>query len=238
MFSSTVNSRALVWARPVLACFLVGTVLRSLEISLTDPAPVAGAGQAPSARHGMLAGFSGGLRAVVAGGCWLRTNLAWESRDETATVTWLELTVAADERPAYFWINGARMLAYDMPGWKTGGDLARDEWFARRALDFLEKGRRRRGDDAALLIETANVHLRRRGDLLMAAYYYRRAAEQPGAPYYAARIHAELLQALGRPRDALAWLRQVLPHLPPDDADARRATVEARIRRLEEMTRQ
>jgi hypothetical protein len=53
------------------------------------------------------------------------------------------------------------------------------------------------------------------------------------APYYAARIHAELLQSLGRPGEALVWLRRVLPGLPAGEPAARRPVVEARIRALE-----
>ena len=59
------------------------------------------------------------------------------------------------------------------------------------------------------------------------------AAEQPGAPYYAARIYGELLRELGRPAEALAWLRQILPALPADDPAARRDVVVQRIKLLE-----
>ena len=60
----------------------------------------------------------GGMRSVVAGGFWLRADLAWERRDPVETTALLELTVAADERPLYFWLNGARILAYDVPAWQ------------------------------------------------------------------------------------------------------------------------
>ena len=56
----------------------------------------------------------------------------------------------------------------------------------------------------------------------------------PGAPYYAARIHGELLQAMGRPQEALHWLREILPGLPDNDPAARREVVLERIRALEE----
>ncbi len=203
----------------------VGWGLRAFEPALLVATPTA---------RPML---PGGLRPLVAGGCWLRANLAWERRDEAATIAWLDLTVAADARPAYFWLNGSRMLAYDLAEWGAETGSKRNEDFAQRALAFLEKGVRGRGADPALLIEMGNLHLRRRGDLEKAAYYYRCAAKQPGAPYYAARIHAELLLALGRPAEALAWLRQVLPALPEDDPAARRGVVVARIRALEAAVR-
>jgi alkylated DNA nucleotide flippase Atl1 len=67
-----------------------------------------------------------------------------------------------------------------------------------------------------------------------AAACYRQAAELPGAPYYAARIHGELLRELGRPAEALAWLRRVAEKLPGDDPTARREVVLERIRALEQ----
>lgn len=225
---------------PALAWLLLlpaGGLLRSLEpqasVAMSAPAQPRRAPAGP----GSFAAWPGGLRPVVASGFWLRANLAWERRDRAAATALIELTVAADERPAYFWLNGARMLAYDMPEWLpvTAPMAARQEAaekLAQQALRFLEKGLRWRGADAELFIEMANIHLRR-GDWEKAARHYRLAAEQPGAPYYAARIHAELLLRLGRPREALAWLRAVLPGLPTDEPAARREVVAARIGALE-----
>jgi tetratricopeptide (TPR) repeat protein len=192
-----------------------------------------------SAGHGGMLALLGGMRSIAASGCWLRANLAWERRDQVATPALIDLTVAADERPLYFWLNGARILANDMPEWRMAGPVPRafrpiaNEEQAQLALRFLEKGLRWHGTEAALYIEMANIHLRRRGDLNEAARYYRLAAEQPGAPYFAARIHAELLRELSRPAEALAWLRQILAVLPADDESARRDVVLERIKLLE-----
>jgi tetratricopeptide (TPR) repeat protein len=236
MHSSTVNSRPLAWLRPVMALLAGGFLLRAVE----QPAPAALRGEQLTALAGQggLPAVLGGLRSAVAGGFWLRANLAWERRDAERTAALLELTVAADARPAYFWLNGARMLAYDVPEWLpvSAPAVVRQqvgEAQAQRALDFLAKGLRWHGSEAGLYVEQAHIHLRRRGDLASAARCYRLAAEQPGAPYYTARVYAELLVELGRPQEALAWLRQVLPALPADDPAARRDVVKARIRTLE-----
>lgn len=195
---------------------------------------------AAGAGHGGTLALLGGMRSAVASGCWLQTNLAWEKRDLAATRALIQLTVAADERPLYFWLNGARMLACDLPEWRMTGFMPAamrpriNEEQAQEALQFLEKGLRWHGPAAALYIEMANIHLRRRGDMVNAARCYRLAAEQADAPYYAARIHAELLRGLGRPEEALAWLRQILPALPEDDPLARRDVVVERIKALEQ----
>jgi tetratricopeptide (TPR) repeat protein len=80
----------------------------------------------------------------------------------------------------------------------------------------------------------ANIRLRALGDRAGAAALFRQAAELPGAPWYAARIHAELLREMGRPLEALAWLRQILPDLPADNPAAQRAVVQERIKGLEQ----
>ena len=94
-------------------------------------------------REGTLA-VLGGMRSAVASGFWLRANRAWERRDEAGTTALIELAVAADERPLYFWLNGARIFAYDLPEWQlaavpTAIRQRVTAQQARRALDFLEK---------------------------------------------------------------------------------------------------
>lgn len=212
--------------------------LRPLEQSLASAGWRGEQLAALAGRGGTLA-VLGGMRSVVAGGFWLQANLAWERRDAPATTALIDLTVASDERPLYFWLNGARMLAYDLPEWQLDATFPAavrqrvSAAGAQQALRFLERGRRWHGADPELDIEMGNIHLRRTGDLEAAARCYRRAAEQPGAPYYAARIHAELLRELGRPAEALAWLRNIREKLPADDPAARRDVVAARIAALE-----
>jgi tetratricopeptide (TPR) repeat protein len=218
----------------------MATMLRPLELTLAGAARVRPEQLIALAGHGTTLTVLGGLRSAVASGCWLQANRAWEQRDAASMVTWLELTVAADERPVYYWLNGARMMAYDMPEWRLTDSMPRayrrkihDEQ-AQSALQFLAKGLRWHGKDAALFIEMANLHLRCTGDLAQAAQCYRLAAQQDDAPYYAARIHAELLQKMGRLKEARDWLRQILPRLPEGDAAARKEVVVARIQALEQ----
>lgn len=237
MFSALASSSPFAKAAPVLLALLAGIACRELEEGSSTP--FRGAAKFDAYRHerGIWVQMVAGLRPLAAGACWLRANLAWERREGSATTAWVRFTVAADPRPAYFWLNGARIFAYDMPDWTAGAGAAEVQACAQRALRFLEDGLEQHGNDPLLLVEMANIHLHRRRDPEMAAIYYRRAAELPGAPFYAARIHAELLQALGRPHEALTWLRQVLPSLPAHDPAARRSVVEARIKALEQIVR-
>lgn len=226
------------WHRvlPLLLLLATGWVMRPLESRLAMPVAASGVGVAGS---GSTLAVLGGLRSVAAGAFWLRANLAWERRDPVATRTLLELTVAADSRPRYFWLNAARMIAHDFSEWRLDADapaalrdrVVREQ--AEAALAWLEQGLRRSGPSAELYIEMANLRLRTLGDREGAARSFRQAAQQPGAPWHAARIHAELLRSLGRPEEALAWLRQILPGLPADDPAARREVVAQRIAELE-----
>ncbi len=229
MFSVTAKSERVPRVLPLLVLAAVLLAVRPLEARLAVPAG--------NPAGGSLA-VLGGMRAVAAGGAWLQANLAWERHDVAATTAMLELTLAADDRPLYFWFNAARMMAYDFPVWRTAEapravqeKITAEE--AHRALDFLERGLARHPAKGAFYLEMANIRLRSLGDKEGASALFRLAAEQPGAPYHAARIHGEILRELGRPQEALAWLRSILPGLPADDPAARRDVVEQRIRELE-----
>src|SRR6478736_5264644 len=237
MSSSSASSRRFVGLLPLAVLLVAAGLLRSLENRLV-------ATELPAVQLRQLGGRGalgvlGGMRAAVAGGFWLQANCAWERRDAAETAALLNLTVAADERPLYSWLNGARMLAYDLPAWRITADLpeavrrqvAAEGADAARA--FLLAGLRVHPGSTELMIELANIELRARGDREAAAIWFRRAAGQPGAPYFVARIYAELLRDLGRPDEALAWLRQILPGLPTGDPAAARAVVEQRIKALE-----
>ena len=216
----------------------VWNTARARQPALRLDSSMAAAGQ------GVTLALLGGFRALVADGTWIRTYVQWEKRDLPGTETLLRLVVALDPRPAYFWINGARILAYDFPAWRierAGGydavpapDQQRiDREQAGLALRHLDAAMEFHPANPNLWVERANVQLNRLHDVEGAAESYRRAWEQPDAPYYAARMHAELLRRAGRPADALAWLVRLHPTLPKGDDAAREDHVLARIRELE-----
>lgn len=193
---------------------------------------------------GALFGWLGGFRALAADFLWLRLYAGWEERDLPGTQTLIRAVVAVDPRPMYFWLNGARILAYDLPVWRIaaegGYDLVTAERrkvieaeHARLALRHLESARRVQADQAPLWIEQANIELNKLGDVAAAAASYRRAWESPGGPYYAARIYAELLKRQGRKAEAYGWLCELHRKLPRDDEAADAPLVLVRIRELE-----
>lgn len=194
--------------------------------------------------QGATFGVLGGFRSITADFIWLRAHVVWETRDLPKTATLLRLASAVDPRPLYFWLNGARIVAYDMTAWRiaaAGGDevvpIAEQERIgaeqAGLALRRLDEAMAFHPASADLWIERANIQLNRLHDTEAAAASYRRAWEQPNAPYYAARLHAELLRRLGRKAEALAWLVKLHPQLPSGDEAACADLVLERIRDLE-----
>jgi hypothetical protein len=175
--------------------------------------------------QGVTVGLLGGFRAIVADFFWIKTNAVWEDSDLPATQTFIKLVTAIDPRPLYFWQNGSRMIAYDMPNWRIvaeGGydavPQARqrqiDEEQSGVALKYLREAFGHHPDAALLHIEIANVYLNRLKDTASAAKAYRLAAQQPNAPFYAGRIYAELLRRMGRNAEAYAWLKNLYSKLP------------------------
>jgi tetratricopeptide (TPR) repeat protein len=199
---------------------------------------------AAAAEQALVSGVLGGFRAAVADFLWLQVFGCSAEHDLPATESLLHLVTVVDPRPLYFWLNAARITACDMPVWRiesAGGcerlpriaqeRIERDQ--AERALALLDEAEKFHPASSALWIERANIELNRLHDPAAAAECYRRAWAQPGAPFYAARLHAELLRRLGRKAEALAWLVKLHPQLPAKNEAAGAALVLARIRALE-----
>lgn len=223
--------------RPALAGLLVAAVLAVTGAAvrpLEEPAWRFVRAKQPALRleslqgalgQGVTVGLLGGLRAIVADFFWIKTYTVWEENDLPATQTFIKLVTAIDPRPLYFWQNGARMIAYDMSNWRIveeGGygkvpperQRQIDEEQAAVALRYLNEAFGHHPDSALLHVEIANVYLNRLKDNASAAEAYRRASQQPAAPFFAARIYAELLRGLGKKAEAYEWLKSLYPTLP------------------------
>lgn len=213
--------------------------LRAKEPAL-DLASVEGAlGQ------GVTVGLLGGFRALVANFMWLNVNAHWEDYDLPGTETMINLVTTIDPRPTYFWLNGSRIIGYDMPVWRVR-EIDSDEQVPQvvreriedeqgaLAIEYLERGLKFHPNNPFMYIEIGNLYQRKRRDLEKAAEYFRIASAFDDAPAYAARIYAILLERTGRDREAYEWLRDLYPTLDTLDPIDRSNIVLERIRELEE----
>jgi tetratricopeptide (TPR) repeat protein len=229
-----------------------GVVLRPLEA----PAWEAVRAKQPALRldslkdalgQGVTVGLLGGFRATVADFFWIKTNAVWETNNRPSTTKYIQLVTAIDPRPLYFWTNGSRMIAYDMPNWRideAGGWEAVSELRKRRfeeeqsamAIKYLEGALGFHPNEPLLILEIGNIYANRLKDIETAARYYLEASKHPDAPYYAARIYAEwVFRRLDRPAEAYEFLKKLYPTLPKDDDMAQAPVVLGRIRELEEV---
>ncbi|HEY0968411.1 MAG TPA: hypothetical protein VGD88_13555 [Opitutaceae bacterium] len=160
-----------------------------------------------------------GIRAVAANFAWIGAQAAWEREDPVATTAAIQRAVTWDPDRSLFWLNGARMMAYDLAAWRIAGaggpgvlpaaleQRWRDEQ-ARRALAHLAAARALHPHDFNLPIEQGNIELWARGNLAGAAAAFGQAANMAGAPDYALRLEIGLLRRLGRAPEALRRLEE------------------------------
>lgn len=186
--------------------------------------------------RGLAWEWLGGLRSVGANLAWLQVQGAWQERNPAEVVAWIRVAIELEPRSLYFWANGARIIAHDLPAWlSTAGQPG--EVIRRRqaglALALLDGARAWHEQNPHYWIERAAIELNGAQDIETAAESFRRAAQCPGAPYFAARLHAELLVRQGRLDAAYAWLVALHPTLSSHEPRAQADLVLGRIRALE-----
>ena len=193
--------------------------------------------------QGLVIGVLGGFRAILADFLWIRTNTIWERKDRVKLDSMVRLVTTLDPRPDFFWINGSRMIAYDVPNWRIreeGGysDVSEDRQQAinleqsAQAFDLIDQALDFHPDNAKLYLEKAQINLNRLKDDANAAKWFLRASEQDDAPYFAARIHAELLRKQGLDLEAYDFLKNLHLELP-NTPSAQKSIILERILDLE-----
>ena len=195
--------------------------------------------------QGVLVGVFGGFRSLIADFVWIAGNADWERSDRAKVETMIKIATTLDPTNSFFWRNGARILAFDIPVWRlreakldpddrTGGEAVaiRNEQ-AQRAIALLDTVIAREPDNARAIIERAQVYNLVLRDTEKAAADFKLAASKPRAPYFAGRIYSELLLKLKRPREAYDYLRSYYDGLPKNDKFAARDIVYERIREME-----
>lgn len=203
------------------------------------------AGMEGALGQGIIVGMLGGFRSVMADFLWIQTNAVWERRERAKLDSMIRLVTSIDPRPEFFWINGARMIAYDVPHWRIGeegGYREVPEWRrkeidreqAEQAFALLRRALEFHPDNPRLFLEIGQIYLNRLEDPAQAAPWFLRASEQPGAPRFAARIYAELLRRQGKNVQAYEFLKGLHRRLPEGDPYAQKGIILERIRELEE----
>ena len=191
------------------------------------------------AGQGIVLAVLGGFRTLMADILWLQTMQAWEKEDLNKTLSLIQFTTTVDPEPKFFWLNGARIIANDMPHWDASQGRTPEEThqkmqaLAQAAISFLQNALLQHPEKPDWLMEIGHIHLNKLKDPVTATHFYKRAyLEFETAPYYIARLHAQLLQRVGRDQEAyefLTWLHSTLP----DDPYAQSGVVLGRIRKLE-----
>jgi len=202
------------------------------------------AGMEDALGQGMIVGMLGGFRSITADFLWIQTNAVWEDRERAKLEPMIRLVTSIDPRPEFFWINSARMIAYDVPHWRIdeeGGYREVPEWRqeqidleqAEQAFALIRRGLEFHPDSPQLYLEIGQIYLNRLDDPARAAPWFLRASQQPGAPYFAARIYAELLRRQGKNAQAYDFLKGLYLRLPDDDPYAHKGIILERVRELE-----
>ncbi len=194
--------------------------------------------------QGLILGMLGGFRAIMADFLWIQTNVVWEKRDRAKLDPMVRLVTTLDPRPDFFWINAARMIAYDVPNWRIreeGGydkvpearQEAIDREQAQQAFTLIDQALQYHPDNPKLYLEKGQIYLNRLDAPAKAAPWFLKAWQQPGAPYFSARIYAELLRRQDKNKEAYSFLTRLHEELPEDNPYAQKDIVLERIRDLE-----
>ncbi|GAB5562122.1 MAG: hypothetical protein SynsKO_37690 [Synoicihabitans sp.] len=181
----------------------------------------------------------GGIRELGADLRWVRTYSAWHRRDFERMRVELRWVTTLNPRPLVFWLNGARMLGYDVAAWRREqvGDSAaqaninREQW--REAVAFLRLARQHHPDSAALWIEEAVISLRLLNAENVALHALARAQRCRDVPAFVPRVRAELLAKQNRLREASAVLRQALMDTGPREREIA-AVLRVRLAEIED----
>lgn len=220
--------------------FVLGILMRLPTV----PQPIDGQPAPAQLASDVAAAFLGGLRPTVANLVWVQAYSHWERRDAASLEQSVGWALRLEPRNCSFWLQAARMFAYDVPRWEARATLGPGfhppeaiQPFrlagAQQALEYLDAAAVFFPADAVLEVDRALLHLNATGDLEAAAAAFRAAWEAPGGPYFAGRLHGELLRRMGRSEDALAWYRFILPTLREDSPASQREAVLVRIADLE-----
>ncbi|EDY84874.1 hypothetical protein VDG1235_4508 [Verrucomicrobiia bacterium DG1235] len=233
----------MIWLASSLA---VGVVVRPLTPDSSEAASESEslASLTGSLGQGITLAALGGYRNVAANFVWISMYGDWQYRRKSEVLEKMRLAVSLNPDSLYFWIDGSRIIANDMPVWQVGDDFMESLFregesvgvrkeFGEKALSFLDDAPERIAVQIPLLVEKGAICWRRLEDLDRALVYFERAVVQPEVPYYVCRVYAELLYRNGNVREAWEYLREHYETLPDNELSAMKPVVFSRIQELE-----
>lgn len=231
------------WASLLASC-LLGWLARPLASQVRgDGGSETLRAVGPALGQGITLAALGGYSDIAANFVWIRMNRSWERRMREEVISRLRIATSLSPESTFFWVNGARIVANDMPVWEVGDDFMAtlqttaegreiQARYARLALELLDDAPPAVASSEALLVEKCVIYWRKLDDLAAAIEILRALVERPETPYYLHRIYGELLVRAGRPSEALAFLERHYATLPDEDPAALKPVVASRIREL------
>jgi len=154
----------------------------------------------------------GGVRKAVAGFLWVEAYEAWRERDERSLKLKLNRVVRMNPQQLEFWLNGARMLAFDVAVWRSEVAPEKQRQIRqeqlRAGLAWLRLAEPYHGEKSALWIERAALHWMVNQDAAAVEQALSQAQIREDAPGFVGRLRAEMLLRMGRLHEALALLEE------------------------------
>jgi hypothetical protein len=217
-----VNFSWFTFAIVAFALITGGNGLNHLRPPSAEPGPVRRLPTSESGGVGAVDAFAAvaGFRALAADLVWIALQGAWERRDAARCELLIRTATEMDPGSLFFWRNGVRMIAFDLPLWRIAPEargrtpipevrqreIRREH--AAAALRMVDRGLAAQPGSAAMWLERAAIELHGAGDPSSAAASYSRAWELDHSLTHAARVAAQLLWRLGRYNEArLEWQR-------------------------------
>ncbi len=155
----------------------------------------------------------------------------------------MRLAVSLNPDSVYFWIDGSRIIANDMPVWQVGDDfmesLFKEEEgieirkaYGEQALAFLDLAPDEVARQVPVLVEKAAICWQRLEDLDRALVFFKEAVSKESVPNHICRVYAEILVKNGKVREAYEYLKSHYAGLSDDDRTALKPFVARRIEEL------
>ncbi|MDQ8185220.1 tetratricopeptide repeat protein [Pelagicoccus sp. SDUM812002] len=193
--------------------------------------------------QGITLAALGGYRNIAANLVWVSMYGDWRYRLKSEVAQKMMLAVSLNPDSIYFWIDGSRILANDMPVWQVGDELMNTLFttpegleirkkYGEQALAFLDKAPERLSQEVPILVEKAAISWRRLEDFDRALAYFKQAVAIESVPNHICRVYAEVLVKNGQVREAYEYLKSHYATLSDDDHTALKPFVSKRIEEL------